>query len=599
MEVDEAEETVEADRRRWSARRLLQWAVIGVPVAAFAVAGWVHRTIIDDGFIYFRIVRQLEAGHGPVFNAGERVEAYTGPLWLAVLWVGDLATPLDLGYVAVVFGILGSVAGLLLGVRGVVRLAGAEADDAFLVPVGLLVIVALVPMWYFQTTGLETGLCFAWLGACFSVLAGWAAKEDAALRWPAAVLLGLGWLIRPELALFSLAFLLVVLLGRPDQPRRAKVATVVWALALPAAYQLFRMGWFGALVANTAIAKEASSTRWDLGWDYFKDFTGPYLLVIPVALLLIGGYLPLLVGRAGPDRARRAVLLAFPVTAALNAVYVIMVGGDYVHGRLLLPALFAFCLPVMVLPLTRAYAGALAVALWAGLAVVSLRPDQYESAAGGALDLDEQRWIFPDGEGLITLEDWGWQEGGPNRDWYEGPAIYYSTAVFTFGVAELDAAPAEDVELPTAALLAIGLPAYAMGTDLQVLDLLGLADPVGARYELSHRGFLPGHEKTMPTPWVLARLVDDGVVGSETSFPEDYDRIVGSNALIPPTSGAELDQQVADARAALDCGELGELLDRVTGPMSAGTFVDNVLGSFSATSLSVPPDPATAYERFC
>jgi arabinofuranosyltransferase len=36
----------------------------------------------DDALINIRVVRQLLAGNGPVFNIGERVEVGTSPLWI-------------------------------------------------------------------------------------------------------------------------------------------------------------------------------------------------------------------------------------------------------------------------------------------------------------------------------------------------------------------------------------------------------------------------------------------------------------------------------------------------------------------------------------
>lgn len=41
----------------------------------FAWGAWQRRWIADDGLIVLRTVRNLLAGNGPVFNAGERVEA--------------------------------------------------------------------------------------------------------------------------------------------------------------------------------------------------------------------------------------------------------------------------------------------------------------------------------------------------------------------------------------------------------------------------------------------------------------------------------------------------------------------------------------------
>ena len=55
------------------------WAVPLLIIAL--IAGWQRRWISDDGLIVLRTVRNLQAGNGPVFNAGERVETNTSMLW--------------------------------------------------------------------------------------------------------------------------------------------------------------------------------------------------------------------------------------------------------------------------------------------------------------------------------------------------------------------------------------------------------------------------------------------------------------------------------------------------------------------------------------
>src|SRR5690625_491907 len=42
--------------------------------ALFFWGGWQRRWIADDGLIVLRTVRNLIAGNGPVFNAGERLQ---------------------------------------------------------------------------------------------------------------------------------------------------------------------------------------------------------------------------------------------------------------------------------------------------------------------------------------------------------------------------------------------------------------------------------------------------------------------------------------------------------------------------------------------
>ena len=64
-----------------------------------------YRHVADDAVINLRVTAQLLAGNGPVFNPGERVEAVTSPLWVAVLTVSSVLTPVRLEWLAVVLGI--------------------------------------------------------------------------------------------------------------------------------------------------------------------------------------------------------------------------------------------------------------------------------------------------------------------------------------------------------------------------------------------------------------------------------------------------------------------------------------------------------------
>ena len=77
------------------------------------MAGFLNRWNSDDAFINFRVVDQILAGNGPVFNAGERVEAATSTLWLALLTFGALL-PGDIEWFAVLAGLAGTVAGVAL-----------------------------------------------------------------------------------------------------------------------------------------------------------------------------------------------------------------------------------------------------------------------------------------------------------------------------------------------------------------------------------------------------------------------------------------------------------------------------------------------------
>ena len=77
--------TVEAPRRpratvQPGTRRLVQLALLLAPVVFLVAIGFARRWVEEDAFLNFRIVDQIRAGHGPVFNVGERVARRGDPL---------------------------------------------------------------------------------------------------------------------------------------------------------------------------------------------------------------------------------------------------------------------------------------------------------------------------------------------------------------------------------------------------------------------------------------------------------------------------------------------------------------------------------------
>lgn len=551
-------------------------ALILVPLVVLAVGAWQYRWMSDDGFINLRIISEIKAGHGPVFNAGERVEASTSPLWILVLLVGDLVLPFRLEWVAVLLGIALTLVGIGLAVFGATRLAPRAVEPRIWLPAGALVLAVLAPMWKFASGGLENGLTFAWLGACLAILATWA-WADTRLRVGSAVVLGLGPLVRPELALFSLAFLAVVVAGQWRRDRwSTRGATLGSALALPVAYEIFRMGFYASLVPNSALAKEASRPYWSAGWAYLRETVAPYELWIPVLVLVAAAYVPLLVllRRAGRTRGI-LVVAAFVAGALLDGAYIVRVGGDFMPARLLLPALFAFTAPVAVVPLQRAFAGALLVVPWACIALFALRSDA-----------DQPRAFGPDSLYAVTTDDFGLAPGGANRSWFDGHGVY-------FLYRRLPARPsAHD---PAVANYGIGVTAYALGPDTYLLDLLGLGDAFTSHLQLHRRGTI-AHEKPLPIPWIPARLV---AAGSELT-PDDF--TLPTFFLARPLDhpgGQAFDARIADARTALRCSRLREFAATYSGPLDAGRFLSNLGDAFANYRFRIPPEPRDAVTRFC
>ncbi len=266
-------------------RRIALAAPAYLPALMIAIGGWQHRWMDEDAFINLRIVDQIFAGHGPVFNAGERVEAATSTIWLGVLVIGRLLfgsfTSMEwitllasLGAAVAAFAVAGKATRLL-----------HRGDDGVVVPVGLILVASVAVVWDFSTSGLEMGLVWLWIAASWYVLVSVARTPDVhgRKRFGFGVLLGLAPLVRPDLGLMMLCFVAAwFVLVRP----RRIIFDLVAIFALPVAYQIFRMGYYATVVPTTALAKDASGLHLGQGWAYAKNFIGPYRLWLSAIVIV-------------------------------------------------------------------------------------------------------------------------------------------------------------------------------------------------------------------------------------------------------------------------------------------------------------------------
>jgi arabinofuranosyltransferase len=570
------------------------------PSLLFAYGGYLRRWAGDDGFINLRVVQQLLSGNGFVYNAGERCEAVTSAAWVLLLWLlGALGCNIeDAAWIAsLALGVLG----VALAAWGAALLSQEPEREPLYLPFGALAYVAIPVAWDYATSALENGLGLAYLGASYFTVARAVTREVRA-RWAIALLLGVGPLVRPDYALYAAPLTLVLVLASRSTRQRAQVAVCA---ALPGlTFQIFRMGYFAALVPNTAIAKEAFEARWDQGFLFLDNTVGTYALLVPLLSVLF-----CLLPRVFELTRQRAWLRALlPVTFAgagvLHLTYVVRVGGDFMHGRMLLPGLFAIFSSVSVLalrgPLDRQLvqdgAAWAVLAIWACVCAGSLRVEMFEHEI-----LDERRWYSAEAShpNPVRSEDYR------SHKFYAGPL--YIKGMIAEGCERGLAALADDAwdrcrkvawpdpldgelsDQPTGQLLPLasgvaapdvvavyafrplGLSGRAMGLRVNITDSYGLADPLAARGELLTRG-RPGHEKQFSTVWFAAKYIHPS---------------------------ATRDERVRLAKRALSCGLLRKLQRATHEPLTVSRFLTNMRLAFPLHGLRVPADPQRAVDRFC
>ncbi|MFE0100285.1 hypothetical protein [Streptomyces sp. NPDC059009] len=540
--------------RRWPRLRPAVWLL---PALVIGCAGFQRRWMSDDGHIYLRTVRQILAGNGPVFNAGERAESSTGTLWQWLLVLAGLPGG-DLAVIAMYGGLLCTVAGFALAGLGAVRLRGG---DRALVPVGALVLLALPPVWDFATSGLETGLATCWLAAAWLLLV---ARPTALTT---SVVLGLGPLVRPDLALVSVVFLGAQwLMVRPS--RRAALGGLGAALALPVAYEVFRLGYYGQLMPLPGVTKEASQSLWGRGFTYLGDFAGPYLLWLPL-LFVAAAALP--AGRARTEAPPLVPALAPVVAGALCWVYVIKVGGDFMHARMFLPGLFLMLLPVFLVPVTRAWAiAAVGVGVWAVGCAGWLRLP-YEGRIGPHGIADERGvYVQQNAAAHPVHHTFAGKPGNAHFGQLVRAAEHSGKPTLLLAWTPT-AANSPSV---TGIYNTLGYSGTVIPLTGAALDPIGLAYPLAAHSERLAHGRV-GHDKQLPNEWVVADRGTD-------ALPPGYDRA-----------------RVDAARRALRCGPLAELRAATREPMTAGRFWRNLSGAWERTTFRFPADPVRAERELC
>ncbi|MGH4032824.1 hypothetical protein ACQB60_28260 [Actinomycetota bacterium Odt1-20B] len=556
--------------------------VVVLPAAAVTALGYHHRWLGDDALIYTRAVRQILAGNGPVYNAGERAETSTGTLWQWLVALVSLVSRADPALVAVALGLLCTAAGFLLAGDAARRLHGGRR----LLPLGVLVLVPVAAVWDYATSGLESGLSTAWLALCWWLLV---ARRERQLHLMASVL-GLGPLVRPDLALVSLVFLgtwYALLRPRP----RALAGLTATACALPLAYEIFRAGYYGVLVPLPGLTKEASDANWGRGLWYAENFVLPYRLWLPLGALAVLAVL-FVVRLVVRRRAVPPLVVAPLLSGALSLLYVTRVGGDFMHGRMLLPGLFLLVLPLWAVPWSRAAGAAcVVVAVWAGCCLALWRPPLV-SPRGEIWDTHvgyqrATRHLYPVSQREHAARPTKFRKEIAGALRTPAPQLVleveYNRRYLRLPLAARDQGERGErgergeQGVPVAgAIEFLGYGGVAVPLDGLAVDPLSLAYPLGAHMERS-RTARAGHEKPVALEWMAADLADPA-------------------APLPPGIDP---RGVAAARHALRCGPLRELQDSVRRPLTPARFWRNLTGSYARTTLRYPADPVAAEAALC
>ncbi|MDI9547578.1 MAG: hypothetical protein QM346_08235 [Chloroflexota bacterium] len=293
-------------------------------IVGFSVAVLVNGWISDDAYITFRTVDHLVEGRGAVWNLGERVQAYTHPLWMLLVSAAVLVTKEYFLTVIALSAALSIVTAILVGYCTTNQPVSAWA--AF-------VILLLSPSFLdYSTSGLENAASHLLLAGFLVLYVHGPNHQHSDSRWLywLALLASLGAVNRLD----TLLIYVPMLAAAWRQTRRwTNIAPLVVGFIPLAVWELFSLFYYGFPFPNTAYAKlDTGIPRGELiqqGVQYLLECAA--LDPTGATAIVAGTVAAFWLGKRRYQWASASILLYL--------VYIIYIGGDFMAGRFLTPLL--------------------------------------------------------------------------------------------------------------------------------------------------------------------------------------------------------------------------------------------------------------------
>ncbi len=466
-----------------TARKAYTFSIIVALTALFVLVATKNAWLSDDAFITLRTVDNLGNGYGPCWNPGERVQSYTHPLWMFLLYGAHQITGEPFFTTLFVCIIVSCIAFALL-----IRNLSVGLWRTGLAATVLLFSKAFVD---YSTSGLENPLSHLLLAVFFLLYLRRDIHLSKHLFW-LALCAGLAMLNRMDtILLFAFPLLFATVMFIRNSERSTAVTVTRAALLLIAGFipmvlwEAFSVLYYGVPFPNTAYAKLGTGiprlALLEQGAQYF--YTS--LLMDPITLTTIA----IAVFSTWARRDMKRVSIALGV--GLYLAYVLMIGGGFMAGRFFTVPLFASAILLASGTTNRRVSQIAIVGLAVpGIVFQCILPANWwvdENAPHRASytlrsGIADERVVYSPDMGLI---DGRRLRRAPNHRWvHEGRAAR--------------AAVATD---PVTTKEAIGFYGYYAGPTVHVVDTLALCDPLLARLpaQALYRKWRVGHyERDLP-----------------------------------------------------------------------------------------------------
>ena len=442
---------------------------------------YIHTTILDDAYIFFRYAENIVNGYGFVWNIHEPpVEGYTSFLYLSVL-IAAKTVSIDLESFAIIFGIVTSVFTLyftyLIYDYLYAKILSKKSSIIFSV-----IILTISPAYsYWSAAGMETSFYCMFIAMTFYLFL--KLPDTATKIFFKGILFGLLCALRFE----AVPFFIVALyyLVKTDKSffrieiTKGSLLFIFGFSIIFGTYFIWRWSYFGYFFPNTFYAKTGGGLH---------QLIGGFLYIIKSFRLFYGfGWLPIafvfLFFRKEMITKQANFLFIIGLISLLTTIFI---GGDHFHlGRFVLPVLpFLFVLlppafermlsiQIKYLKLKAGYRGLLISII---VAAFLISKPVYKEVTSGFYNL------FGEKKEVLEVYDVSCEED--IIDWQQGFVLMGSTL--------RQIANKDDY------IAAVPIGAIGYYSKINVIDMVGIVDPIIAHEKLNEeklKKWTPGHTK--------------------------------------------------------------------------------------------------------
>ncbi len=499
--------------------------------------------VCDDAYITFRTSVHLAQGYGPRWNVAERVQSYTNPLWMLCMAAAYALTG-DVFYTGIALGLLLTLAAAWQNIR----IADSFAAAAW----GILALACSNAVLDYATSGLENALTH-FLLAVFAVCYFRCSLSFKSL-FCLALVAALGMLNRLDVV-WLYAPPLGYALWRWWRARHSLPAGLI-AVGLGQLplwlWEGFSLVYYGFLFPNTAYAKLNTAIPAGQMIEQGLAYLVRSWRYDPLILTLIGGGLFLTLFRPSDPQLDRPLAWGL----LLQLVYLVRIGGDFANGRFLTAPLWVAVLLLLRQDWKRLGGRAIAAAVGATILIGALAVHPtflFSRNDFGAPDNS----VFIDDQGIADERMWYAATNsliGPLRD--ASHSVPRAADLPAHGW-RYDGMLARQLGRRVVTTFSIGMFGFYAGSQVYVIDLYALADPLLARLPALHNEhWRIGHfTRALPEGYVETLLSGQNQI-ADAALGAYYDRL----ALI--TRGPLFDPQRWVAIWQINTGQYDRWIDQ-------------------------------------